>query len=888
MGFESVNPKELEIKILNSYKKQTKEEGKVNLTDYKYSVQHNAATNKTVFREQDNDTFLTELDDKGNYVTRQINEDELTEILLEDGNFEAEIAKTSYAAPVSAKQVEHKAGTGSTKERVEALSKLVKNSNINQFKNENGVSRSDIQKWLDNQGLSNNTSVDGGFNVDDVLQYYSSNSSGADEIYYHLLANEAWIDKNATGNNTVNGKISKQEIENFVSQRFGNIDLEAGEQVSSSKFNSWKNANIAGGNDAHNKFSLNDLNSYLNRNYDGGSNNDIDSSEIRLGYGARALDEVGKITTLLDEIQDENCESTLKLKYPRTVYNSSNRAVSLNIKDTYEIVDVQDKYITLNIDDENVKIKRGEGEKGFEKNCFGAIDEIAVITTVGGFDVDFDKSNSNNRYDDDDYESNNRYDDDDYRYKSTLYSSDLDTTSEIKNLLNDLKSEGDFNATFTMNQNVNVYDNYGDKIKLANGQSYDILEVSSSYVTIDVDGEEIKVKRGTTSSTKGFEYLCQDAIKKAIINADTKFSSFATENDDDDDRYSDDDYRYDTTLVSSKLDTTSEIKNTLDNLKSSAEYNASVEMKDDVKVYDEYGDRITLSDGETYDIVNVEKNYITLDVDGEEVRVKRGTTLSSKGFEYLCQDAIEEARINADERITNTAKSTSFTYSSRTINSSSLDTKNEVKNVLNNLQDAGNYKANIYFDDDIKMYDEFTNKNVNFDSNEAYNIVKVTDDYVYLDVEGTNVKIERGTSSSQFETKCADMINKIVYSANKTISTTSSSSNSSSSINGTKYTNVSLANYKPSQVANILDNVQDYDMDAFIEISKKYWFDEDSSPFVPVGEYEITKVTNSYVTIENEDGEEYRIPRGDDEEYTFEWYASKENKQGSTTKITTY
>ena len=186
------------------------------------------------------------------------------------------------------------------------------------------------------------------------------------------------------------------------------------------------------------------------------------------------------------------------------------------------------------------------------------------------------------------------------------------------------------------------------------------------------------------------------------------------------------------------------------------------------------------------------------------------------------------------------------------------------------------------------MYDEFTNKNVNFDSNEAYNIVKVTDDYVYLDVEGTNVKIERGTSSSQFETKCADMINKIVYSANKTISTTSSSSNSSSSINGTKYTNVSLANYKPSQVANILDNVQDYDMDAFIEISKKYWFDEDSSPFVPVGEYEITKVTNSYVTIENEDGEEYRIPRGDDEEYTFEWYASKENKQGSTTKITTY
>ncbi|MBQ2984600.1 MAG: hypothetical protein IJD57_07385 [Candidatus Gastranaerophilales bacterium] len=768
MGFESVNPKELEIKILNSYKKQTKEEGKVNLTDYKYSVQHNAATNKTVFREQDNDTFLTELDDKGNYVTRQINEDELTEILLEDGNFEAEIAKTSYAAPVSAKQVEHKAGTGSTKERVEALSKLVKNSNINQFKNENGVSRSDIQKWLDNQGLSNNTSVDGGFNVDDVLQYYSSNSSGTYEIYYHLLANEAWIGKNADGNNKVDGKISQTEVKNFVKDRFG-ADVTKTQLVQGEEFNNWKKANIAAGNEFHEKFSLDDMRKFINYYYD------------------------------------------------------------------YESPD----------------------------------------------------NDNNNRYDDD-YESNNRYDDDDYRYKSTLYSSDLDTTSEIKNLLNDLKSEGDFNATFTMNQNVNVYDNYGDKIKLANGQSYDILEVSSSYVTIDVDGEEIKVKRGTTSSTKGFEYLCQDAIKKAIINADTKFSSSATENDDDDDRYSDDDYRYNTTLVSSKLDTTSEIKNTLDNLKSSAEYNASVEMKDDVKVYDEYGDRITLSDGETYDIVNVEKNYITLDVDGEEVRVKRGTTSSSKGFEYLCQDAIEEARINADERITNTAKSTSFTYSSRIINSSSLDTKNEVKNVLNNLQDAGNYKANIYFDDDIKMYDEFTNKNVNFDSNEAYNIVKVTDDYVYLDVEGTNVKIERGTSSSQFETKCADMINKIVYSANKTISTTSSSSNSSSSINGTKYTNVSLVNYKPSQVANILDNVQDYDMDAFIEISKKYWFDEDSSPFVPVGEYEITKVTNSYVTIENEDGEEYRIPRGDDEEYTFEWYASKENKQGSTTKITTY
>ncbi len=770
MGFETVNPKELEIKILNSYKKQTKEEGKVNLTDYKYSVQHNAATNKTVFREQDNDTFLTELDDKGNYVTRQINEDELTEILLEDSNFEEEIAKTSYAAPASVKQTEHKAGTGSTKERVEALSKLVKNSNINQFKNENGVSRSDIQKWLDDQGLSDNTSVDGGFNVDDVLQYYSSNSSGTYEIYYHLLANEAWIGKNADGNNKVDGKISQTEVKNFVKDRFG-ADVTKIQLVQGDEFNDWKEANIAAGNKFHEKFSLDDMRKFINYYYD------------------------------------------------------------------YEAPD----------------------------------------------------NDNNNRYDDDDYESNNRYDDDDYKYKSTLYSSDLDTTSEIKNLLNDLKSEGDYNATFTMSQNVNVYDNFDDKIKLANGETYDILEVSSSYVTIDVDGEEIKVRRGTTSSSKGFEYLCQDAIKKAIINADTKFSSSAIENDDDDDdRYYDDDYRYDTTLASSKLDTTSEIKNTLDNLKLSAEYNASIEMNNDVKVYDEYNNKITLSDGETYDIINVEKNYIILDVDGEEVRVKRGTTSSSKGFEYLCQDAIEEAKINADERITNTAKSTSFTYSSRTISSSSLDTKNEVKNVLNNLQDAGNYKASIYFDDDIKMYDEFTNKNVNFDSNEAYSIVKVTDDYVYLDVEGTNVKIERGTSSSQFETKCADMINKIVYSANKTISTTSSSSGSSSSINGTKYTNVSLANYKPSQVANILDNVQDYDMDASIEISKKYWFDEDSSPFVPVGEYEITKVTNSYVTIESEDGKEYRIPRGDDEEYTFEWYASKENKQGSITKITTY
>ncbi len=768
MGFESLNPSELELKILNSYKNQTKIDGKANQKDYKYAVQHNAATNKTIIREQDNDTFLTELDDSGNYVTRLVDEDELTEIMLEDSSFENEIAQTSYVAPKSTKQVEHKAGTGSTKERVDALSKLVKRSEINQFQNENGVSRNDIQKWLDDNGLSENTSVDGGFNVDDVLQYYSNNSSGTYEIYYHLLANEAWIGKNADGNNKVDGKISQTEVKNFVKERFG-VDVTKTEFVQKEEFNQWKEANIAVGSEFHQKFSLDDMRKFVNYYYD----------------------------------------------YPSP-------------------------------------------------------------------DSDNNSSNSNNNNN-----NNNRYDDDDdYRYTSTLYSSSLDTASEVKNLLNNLKEEGDYNAKFTMNKNVNVYDNYGDKIKLANGETYEILDVSSSYVTIDVDGEKIKVKRGTTSSTKGFEYLCQNAIKKAIINADTKFSSSATTNNNNSNDDNDDDYRYDTTLSSSKLDSTTEIKNTLDNLKSTAEYSASIEMKDDVKVYDEYGDKITLSDGETYDIVNVEKSYITLDVDGEEIRIKRGTTSSSKGFEYLCQKAIEEAKINADERITNSAKSSSYTYS-RTISSSSLDTKNEVKNVLNNLQDAEKYKASIYFEDDIKMYDEFTNKNVNFDSDEAYSIVKVTDDYVYLDVDGTNVKIERGSSSSQFEAKCADMINKITYSANEIISTTSSSSNSSSSINGTKYTNVSLANYKPEQVSNILDNIQDDDMEASIVISNKYWFDEDSSPYVPVGEYEITKVTNSYVIMENEDGEEYKIPRGDDEEYTFEWYASKENKQGSITRITT-
>ncbi len=630
---------QLNNNLLASYLAATKNQGADNEDDLGVSIQLSDDGNSILFIEEDGDIFYSEKTGTNTYSTSQIDSSDLTSIfnsatfsnysssleeLSDYSDYITDSTDSSTTTSSISDTYTHEDGTGSTTERVQALTENISVPDASKFKDDDGnISRDSIQSWLDKNGLSDSDAVDGGFNVDDVLTFYSIDTDEASlELYYHLLANEAWLDSDASGDNTVDGKLSAKEIQDFYSTRFG-VDLTESTTVSMQAVKDWQKANEDVGNDYHDQFTY----------------------------------------VALDNFADVYEQYTAK---------SSNTGVA------------------------------------------------------------------------------------DYKYEDyTLSSSNFSTAAKISNVLDSLKSADDYEFEFTMSSSVKVTDvNTGDTVKLASGETYTITNVTSNYVTIDVDGEEVKVKR-STSSNSSFESLCAGAIKSATYSADSKITSSSSSSS------SDDDYKYeDYTLSSSNFSTSTKISNVLNNLKSAGDYEFEFTMSSSVKVTDaNTGDTVKLANGETYTITNVTSNYVTIDVDGEEVKVKRGSS-SSSSFESLCAGAIKSATYSADTKIT-------------------------------------------------------------------------------------------------------------------------SSSSSSSSTNGT-YSNYTMSSRSVSDIESIIDNLQSSSSyEASITISNKNWFDEDGNTVLSVGDYDITKITSSYVYLTDEDGNQYKISRGTDE-YDFEWYCSKKNSASKT------
>ena len=635
----STDPIKFNQKLIESYLKQTEKEGVENeSTDDTSILQGLLNQDEALFFEGDGDIFYT-TKSGNNYITELLEAEDAQNILNSNNfnDYDIDVDNWINDIKTSATQMTysnvknilsttqndttstHRDGTGSTQSRLDALSETVANiPGASTFKDENGdISRDKIQEWLDENNYSTSENVEGGFNVDDILTYYSHSeaTSSAERMYYHLLANEAWLDSGAYGNNEVDGKLSSKEIQNFYQDRFG-IDVLSGEgYITESMVDKWREANKAVGNDLH------------------------------------------------DELTYVGVDNLTR---------------------------VYDQYISKA--------------------------------------ADLSDSDSSYRYND-----------------RTLSSSNFNSSSKISNVLDNLKNTKDFEATIEMNEDVELYDEYSDDyVTLSDGEKYEITKVEGDYVYIDVDGDTIKVKRGTSSD--GFENKCRNAIEEMIYSADDRILSSSV---------SSPSYEYnDRTLSSSNFNTSSKISNVLDNLKNTKDFEATIEMNEDVELYDENSnDYVTLSDGEKYEITKVSGSYVYIDVDGETIKVKRGT--SSSGFENKCRNAIEEMIYSADSKISSSSVSSSSSSSSSTsYNNYSLKnrTADDVEKMLDNMQNSDDYEGTItisnknWFDEDGKTYLSVG----------EYEISNITSNYVYLtDEDGNSYKIPRGTDEYEFEWYCS-------------------------------------------------------------------------------------------------------------------------------------
>ena len=431
--------------IENSYLQNTKKLGQRNTDDITAKGIFSQDYREALFTESDGDMFHSVYDEASDeYITQLVDSDQAQALLATDNfingdvvnNIEEDLAadtsKTvgaanTASAAASATTV-HQPGTGSSKERIDALSDktnikdLFENDKSFIYDNNGNVSRDKIQQWLNQNGYSTLSDVDGGFNVDDVLTYYSYNSVGEEKVKFHLLANEAWLDKGAKGNNAVDGKLSREEIKNFYADKMG-INLDETDTVSLAQVEKWKKQNIDAGSDLHSNFTYvgldnfaanydqfidrenngsynngfntgynngvnNGFNNGFNNGYNNGYNNGFNngfnsnfSTNNNYRYNNNYLSSnnfrtSNRIGSWLDNLMNTGSyQASIEMNKDVRLYDEiSRKNVYLYNGQQYNINDISDDYIYLQVGNKEIEVKRGNGSNSFESRCANAID----------------------------------------------------------------------------------------------------------------------------------------------------------------------------------------------------------------------------------------------------------------------------------------------------------------------------------------------------------------------------------------------------------------------------------------------------------------------------------------------------------------------------------
>ncbi len=498
-----------------SYRHKSKEVGTPNDNGkYSYDVYKNTQDEDkdAIFVEDDGDIFYTYKDSNA-YRTDLIDEG-VMDALMKGYSYDKAKNYSSSDSGETSYTNGHQDGTGSTQERVNALRSALTTSQLSTLRNkaainDNSVDRDSIYKWLEKNGFADSNAVDGGFNVDDVLEYMSTYYNGygdGNEIFYHLLANEAYLSSYnpQSANNPVNGKLSQTEMKNFFEQReFDEATLSA---ITNSNTNAWKSSNEDVGSTVHNRFTTQDVIDFYNKYY-----------------------------------KNKNSSSS---------------------------------------------------------------------------------SSSSSKYDDD-YTYNNK----------TISSSSLDTKEEVQNMLNNLKSAGNFEASMTLDSKISVYNSNGTKVSVPKGE-YQITNVTSNVVTIeDEDGKTYKLQRGTTSGY--FEYVSayNNAIDEVVYSADKKISTTSSSSSSS---YSSNTNgaTFNNYVLSNQYNrkTPEQIESYFDNIKKADDFELTLTVSDKYWFDEDHG--TVLPTGQ-YSITKVTGSYVYLeDKNGNEYQIRRGT--DEYEFEWYC------------------------------------------------------------------------------------------------------------------------------------------------------------------------------------------------------------------------------------------------------------
>ena len=621
-------------KLFESYMQATANRGVKNTEDLEYSQIMSKDGLQALFTENDGDIFYSKYDDDTNISETRYISQESAQKLLKSGSFgDIEDLNDAYQNEINAlysnssnSNSYHKAGTGSSQARIDVFQDLVpKLPSLNTFQNEDGtMSRQKIQEWLDDNGYSSTDKVDGGFNVDDVFAYLSTTrSQNHEKLYFHLLANEAWLDKGADGDNDVDGYLSNQEVYNFYNDRFG-IDITNKENITNSQAHDWQDANKAVGSTLHENYNYvglynfadkyyskytterKDDDSYTSNKYDGDyryENNKISK---------QSLNSTTEISNFLNNLQKTgDYEASIKMDDDVELYDVNSKSyITLDNGKKYDITKITGTHVFLDVDGETVKVKRGNSSTGFEGACKNAI-QSALYSADKKISTSSSSSTSNNY--------------DDYRYENRRLSSiNFNSATKVSNILDNLKNEGNFEASVEMQKDVSLYDMNSQKyVKLYDGDKYDITKITNSYVYLDVDGKEVKVKRGTTQD--GFENRCKNAIDNMVYSADNTISSSKTNN-----TTSNTNTNYNNHSL--KSSTPERVKSLIDRLQNADSFKASISISN--KNWFDEDSKTILSVGD-YEIKMVTSKYVLIEDEyGEEYKIPRGT--DEYGFEWYC------------------------------------------------------------------------------------------------------------------------------------------------------------------------------------------------------------------------------------------------------------
>ncbi len=627
-------------KLMQAYLNAADTKGVKNNDNTKLLQLSNDTEDEAIFAESDGDIFHVKYDDsKQDYSVSSINMSQAKKLLsagdyaqyekIEDEYSDLEgwiksvsasdndiaLASESETVPV------HRDGTGSSLERVEALGSTVEKLPTTQmFKDKNGnISRDKIQAWLDDNGYSSDTTVEGGFNVDDVLAYFSNTKYGEEKLYYHLLANEAWLDKGATGNNKIDGKLSNAEVKNFYFDRFG-IDVTDNQTVSISQVEKWREDNKEVGSTLHKDFTYVSLDNFTRSygqftykandghtyddDFDYDYDNDFRYNDRKLNYNSFST--ADKISNVLDNLKNAgDYEATIEMKKNVSLKDlNEGKNVILYDGESYDITRITNSYVFLNVDGKEIKVARGSSSSSFEGKCKNAIENLIYSAN---------KTISSN--------SSNNENDDDYRYNEKVLSySNFDSSTKISNILDKFVNNQNYEASIEMKKNVSLKNEInGKNVVLYDGETYDITNVTSSYVYLNVDGQRVKVARGNSSSS--FENKCRNAIDNMVYSSDKLISS-SPSGSSSNGNYSN---------YSLNNSTAEQVENIMDKIQANGDSTASLSISTK-NWFRENGK--TLVPVGNYEIT-VNDDYVKMkDSDGNIYKIPRGT--DEYCFEWYC------------------------------------------------------------------------------------------------------------------------------------------------------------------------------------------------------------------------------------------------------------